>query len=146
MATEVDSQDMANSEKLVTTRVDNLATDSSEKSVTTEAGNLATNPATVKSERLVAAQVDNPATVRSERLEAMEVDRLATVIREENSVESLTTERAEASILIIKGGDLFRGIARANMVSLGSKSHSLASTTVKAKNRLGPRDSTMTNP
>ena len=129
MATEVDSQDMANSEKLVTTEVDNLATDSSEKLVTTEVGNLATNPATDK----------------SERLEAMEADRLATVTRE-NSVDSLTTERAEASILIIKGGDLFRGIARANMVSLGSKSHSLASTTVKAKNRLGPRDSTMTKP
>ena len=113
MATEVDSQDMVNSEKLVTTEVGNLAT--------------------------------NPATDKSERLEAMEADRLATVTRE-NSVDSLTTERAEASILIIKGGDLFRGIARANMVSLGSKSHSLASTTVKAKNRLGPRDSTMTKP
>ena len=130
MATEVDSQDMVNSEKLVTTEV----------------GNLATNPATVKSEKLVAAQVDNPATVRSERLVAMEADMLATVSREENSIESLTKERAEASILIIKGGELFRGIARANMVSLGSKSHSLASTTVKAKNRLGPRDSTMTKP
>ena len=129
MAVEVDSQDMANSEKLVTTEVDNLATDSSEKLVTTGVGNLATNLATVKSERLV----------------AMEEDRLATVSRE-NSVDRLATERAEASILIIKGGDQFRGKARANMVSLGSKSHSLASTTVKAKNRLGPRDSTMTKP
>ena len=69
--------------------------------MTTEVGNLATNPATVKLERLVAAQVDNPATVRSERLVAMKVDRLGTVNREV-SVDSLTTERPKASILMIK--------------------------------------------
>ena len=129
MATEVDSQDMVNSEKLVTTEV----------------GNLATNPATVKSEKLVAAQVDNPAIPRSERLVAMEVDSLATVYREV-SADRVTTERATATILMINRGDIFRGMNRAAMVSLSNKNHSLDSTTVKAKNRSGPRDFTMTNP
>ena len=141
----IDSPVTVSTEELVAMEVESPATVSSEILVAMEVENPAMNPATVTSERLVAAQVDNPAIPRSEKLVAMEVDSLATVSREV-SADRVTTERATATILMIKRGDIFRGMNRAAMVSLSNKNHSLDSTTVKAKNRSGPRDSTMTNP